>query len=364
MGTTLTAGDVADLAAGCALLGSGGGGDPHAFRLVLEGLLAERGPVRVVDPDDLPADALAVNVGFLGAPVVMTEKLFCEEPVVLAVEGMRRRLGRPVDAVMAAEIGGANGLSAAIAGSLLGLPVVDADGMGRAFPMSDQVSYSIHGRSASPTVASTEHGDVVCVESPDNRRVEDLVRAVSTANGAQCFTADYPLSGDDVRECAVLGSVSLARRLGAALADCRRGRRDPLDALAAAFAPQGPTAVRALFAGKVVDRRHATEGGFDRGTVTLASVPAGRTMTLDFQNEFLVARADGQVVATTPDIISVVDAETFSAIGSEGIRYGQRVRVVGIEAPARMRTPRALEVVGPGAFGLDLDYVPVRDGGS
>jgi len=357
---TLTEGDVDDLADGCALLGSGGGGESHSFRIVLRSLLAESGPVEVLDASTLAPDALAVNVGFVGAPIVMTEKLFCEQTVVLALEGMSRRLGRRIDAVMPAEIGGANGLSAFIAAALLGVPVVDADGMGRAFPMSDQITYAIYGRSASPTIATTEHGDVICVEGSSNRRVEMLVRALSSANGAQCFTADYPLSGEDVRACAVIGSISLARLIGASLNAARREHRDLLAALAAALREVGGVAVRALFDGKVTDCRHETRGGFGFGIASVESIPPGERMTVEFQNEYLVARRNGAAVATTPDIISIVDAETLANIGSESVRYGQRVKVIAIEAPMLMTTPPALAVVGPRAFGFDLDYHPIR----
>lgn len=352
-----TENDVDDLADGCALLGSGGGGESHSFRVALRAMLTARGPVEVLDPSSLAADALAVNVGFVGAPIVMTEKLFCESTVVSALEAMSRRLGRKIDALMPAEIGGANGMSAFIAAALIGAPVVDADGMGRAFPLSDQISYAIYGRSASPTIATTEHGDVICVDGGSNRRVELLVRALSTANGAQCFTADYPLSGDDVRACAVLGSISHARRIGAALNLARREHRDPLAALTDELT--GRT-VKSLLDGKVVDCRHETRNGFGFGVVRLESLPAGEQMVVEFQNEFLIARRNGIPVACTPDIISIVDTDTLANIGSESVRYGQRVKVIAIEAPALLTTPAALAVVGPRAFGIDMDYRSIR----
>ena len=36
-----------------------------------------------------------------------------------------------------------------------------------------------------------------------------------------------------------------------------------------------------------------------------------------------------------------------------------RVTVLGIPAPAQLRTPRALEYVGPRAFGYDMDFRPL-----
>lgn len=347
------------LAAGCTLLGSGGGGDPHIFQMVLEDLLLARGPVPVVHPDQLAADAQVVNVGFVGAPIVLTEKLFYEEEVTVALSAMSRRLGRRIDAIMAAEMAGANGLSAFIAASLLGVPVVDADGMGRAFPRSDQISYSFFGHSASPTVVSNEHGDVVCVETRANARMEHLVRALSVAAGSKCFSVDYPLSGSDVRTCAVVGTVSLAKRLGSAIQQARVSHQDLLVALQTALGDRGDALVRQLLEGKVTHCWNETRDGFGFGTVTLEPLPAGEPVTVEFQNEFLVGYQGERVLATTPDIISFVDAESLATITSDTVRYGQRVKVLAIQAPPLMRSPAALRVVGPRAFGFDLDYRPI-----
>ena len=354
--------EIPDLAEGCALLGSGGGGETHAFKLVLRQLLAERGPVRILDPADLADDALVVNVGFVGAPIIGVEKLFTNREILDALEGMRGRLGRPIDAVMAAEIGGGNGLTPLIAGSLLGVPVVDADGMGRAFPMSDQISYAIHGRSASPTVVATDHGDVIVLESASNRRMELLVRSISAAAGHKCFSVDYVLSGRDVRECAVLGTTTLAQRIGGALRRARSARADPIPLLQEALTGPGDLAARLLFEGKITACTNETRGGFNFGTVHASTIPAAAEITIHFQNEFLVAWQAGKPIAMTPDIISIIDADTLKPIGSEAVRYGQRIRIIAIRAPAMMRTPAALAVLGPRAFGLDVDYRPLESG--
>jgi uncharacterized protein len=351
--------DVDEFADGCALLGSGGGGNPYCFSTVLKELVAVRGPVRVLSPADLARDAVVVNVSFVGAPVVMTEKLLCEDQVRLAVDAMARRLGSPIHALIAAEIGGANGLLPMIAASLLDLPVVDADGMGRAFPMSDQVTYSIYGRSASPTIVTTEHGDVVCIDSKVNRRVELLQRALSQVNGNLVFTTDYVLSAEDVRDCAVLGSVSLALRLGRALKVSREAHSGLLTNLAEALTPVGDLAVKSIFDGKIIDCPHETRSGWTFGNVKLASLPEGSELTLDYQNEFLVARRGEVPVATTPDIISLLDSDTLGIIATDSVRYGQRVKVLAIEAPQLLRTAAALEVVGPQAFGYSISYCPV-----
>ena len=83
-------------------------------------------------------------------------------------------------------------------------------------------------------------------------------------------------------------------------------------------------------------------------------------MTIDFQNENLVARVDGEVTCMVPDLICVVDSERGEPITTELMRYGFRVTVLGFLAPALWTTPEGLRVVGPRAFGYDLDYTPLE----
>ncbi len=78
----------------------------------------------------------------------------------------------------------------------------------------------------------------------------------------------------------------------------------------------------------------------------------GSELEIAFQNENLVARRDGRLVAVVPDLICVLDAETAEPITTERLRYGQRVRVIGVSTPDLMRTPEALAVFGPSCFGL------------
>ena len=348
--------DVDDLAAGCSLLGSGGGGDPHTAVIAMRLLLEDGRSARIIEPADLSAEALVVSVGFVGAPMTVLEKLFTHTEMLTAIDAMQRRLGRPVDALIASEIGGMNGLTPLIAGALLGLPVVDADGMGRAFPLSSQVSYGIHGLCATPLVVSGEDGQLAVIETSNAAQAESMTRALCMAFGNKCFSVDYPLTKQQIEQYAVPRTVSLARAIGTALRMARARHSDPMSALRGALETAEAQAA-VLVEGRVVACEHRVDGGFGVGQVTVCGAD-GATLDLEFQNEFLVARENGQVRASTPDIISVVASDTFENITSDSIRYGQRVTVIAIDGPRIMMTPLALSVVGPRAFKFDFDHTP------
>jgi DUF917 family protein len=55
----------------------------------------------------------------------------------------------------------------------------------------------------------------------------------------------------------------------------------------------------------------------------------------------------------------VLDSVSGDAIGTETLRYGQRVSVIALPAPPVLLTPKGLAHVGPRAFGYDLDFQSV-----
>jgi DUF917 family protein len=87
----------------------------------------------------------------------------------------------------------------------------------------------------------------------------------------------------------------------------------------------------------------------------------GETVTIDVQNENLVARTSaGIILAVVPDLICLVDTDTAEPITTELLRYGLRVDVLGIPAPVELKTPEAPRVIGPAVFGYhDVEYVPM-----
>ena len=85
----------------------------------------------------------------------------------------------------------------------------------------------------------------------------------------------------------------------------------------------------------------------------------GELMAIDFQNENLVARHNGEIVCTVPDLICVVDSATGEPITTELLRYGFRVTVLGFPAPALWTTPEGLATAGPRVFGYPIVYRPL-----
>ena len=117
-----------------------------------------------------------------------------------------------------------------------------------------------------------------------------------------------------------------------------------------------------IWHGKVGDVQRRTVAGFARGEAAIAGLGEheGQTLRIEFQNEFLIARTGRETLATTPDLITILDAETGEPITTEGLRYGFRVVVISMPCDPRWRTAEGLALVGPGYFGYDETYIPIE----
>ncbi|MGQ9759437.1 MAG: DUF917 domain-containing protein [Candidatus Methanomethylicaceae archaeon] len=349
--------EIENIAIGAAILGTGGGGDPYIGKLMTIDAIEEMGPVKLIDPSELPDNALVVPTAMMGAPTVMVEKIPKGDEVLEALLMLEKKFGKKAFATISAEAGGLNSTIPLAVGARLNIPVVDGDGMGRAFPEIQMVTFHLHGISASPMSMADEKGNAVLLEAVDNYWVERLSRAVTVAMGGSAMIALYPMTGGQVKEAAVHGTISLAERIGKAIRDAQVRKEDPVRKIMEMLNGHQ------LFKGKIVDVERRTVAGFARGEARFEGIDEykGEEMAIQFQNENLVAIRNGTIVASVPDLITVLEMETALPITTEGLKYGYRAMVLGIPCHEKWRTKKGLEVVGPRYFGYDIDYIPVEE---
>ncbi|MHA7889062.1 DUF917 domain-containing protein [Roseicyclus sp.] len=354
--------DVDDLCTGAAFLGAGGGGDPYIGGLMVKQELLAGREIEIIDPDDLAPDTLVIPSAMMGAPTVLLEKIPSGEEPVRALRAVEHALGRKADATMPTEVGGINSTIPLFVGARLGIPVVDADGQGRAFPEIQMETFAIEGVSGTPMAIADEKGDCALIETDDHHRMEWIARGITIRMGGTAYWAAYPMTGTEVKRASVKHTLSLARQIGRIIRTSRHDKLDPFEELERFIATTSYGRAKRIFSGKITDLDRQTSRGFTLGSVTI-SPDNGRSAPciIDFQNENLSAKADGKVLALVPDIITVLDAETAVPITNETLRYGQRVAVMAVGVPPIMRSPAALKQFGPQAFGLSETYVSLAD---
>jgi DUF917 family protein len=130
---------------------------------------------------------------------------------------------------------------------------------------------------------------------------------------------------------------------------------------------------RSLFAGKIIDVKRDVSKGYTVGRCLISPLSADETevgdevetrhLVIPFQNEFLYAaytdeanKEETEVICTVPDLISIL-GEDGEAIGSQELRYGLRVVVIGMPAhPLWTGDAKGLKVGGPEYFGLNMEW--------
>ncbi|KAF1299534.1 hypothetical protein BAU15_02510 [Enterococcus sp. JM4C] len=352
----ITEEDLENISIGATLLGTGGGGDPFVGRLMALQAIQKYGPVKVLQLEELDDDALVMPVGAIGAPSVSNEKIASEEEIYGPAEVLKETFPERTQAIMPIEIGGGNSLLPIACAAKMGLPIVDADAMGRAFPESQMVTFFLKGYQPEIVAMADSQGNRVIFYPKDGEWSEKIARSITDVMGGSANMVDNVFPGKVVKECAIRGTLSLARQIGAELTNMKETTA-PVERLLTRL--NGFS----LFEGKINHIERNVEGGFTRGRATMTGISRnkGEELELLFQNELLLAKKDGQVVASTPDLICALDYETGRPITTETLRYGARIHVIALPCDPKWRTEKGIEVAGPRYFGYQVDYQPVEE---
>ncbi|MFD9888146.1 DUF917 domain-containing protein [Amycolatopsis sp. NPDC059027] len=348
-GQVLSVDDVDALRWGASLLGSGGGGEPRLGALWLNREMAGGARVEVVAVDTL-AEGWVLTVAVAGSTAsVGIEKLPAGDELSRCVAVAEKYHGVHIDAIGVVEVGGSNALFPFIAAVQTGKPVVDADLMGRAFSRLDQTVMEPGLTGA--WVCAEAHGAAMVVDGVDPRTAERVMRGALTGLGGWAALAYPPLSAETYRRIALRGTVWAAIRLGRryrAGADAGLDGPELAERLGADHLGQGTVLEVHRYAGK----------GFSSGSVALRTTDGKQVLRVEMQNEYAMVLRDGEVVATTPDVICLLDTHSLQVIQTGEVRRGHEVVVLALPVPDRLWHPDILPRVEPRAYGLDAE--PVR----
>lgn len=317
---TITDEWVERVAVGGAVLGGGGGGSLEEGiefgQLAVEYGSPQIKPLQALDPDDV-----VLTVSSVGAPAA-TET--CVRPVdyVRAVEVVVARLeqrGESVGALMTNEMGGFATVNGLLQSAVTGHPVVDAACNGRAHPTGPMGSIGLSQTDQSIQSAvggepGTERRLELVTEAQLATAATTIRRAAEDAGGGVAV-ARNPVSASYASENAAVEVYEQAEDVGRAVLEAGDG-----SAAADDIAGVLEGAVPVTGTVDLVDLE--TSGGFDVGTV----VVDGAEMT--FWNEYMTLDVDGERVATFPDLITTVDADTGWPISTAEIEEGRDVAVV------------------------------------
>lgn len=338
--------ELIDLSLGATLLGSGGGGSPDYDILMAEKHLLDYGKACLVDVEELKKEDLVVPIAFAGAPLVATEALPSGIECETILKSIEEVLGRKPTYLMPAEIGGANSLCPFLFAAKLNLPIVDADTIGRAFPELQMSSCNLFNVSSSPAFVADALGNLSMIRANNALALESIARQTIVAMGSSALIGIYLMDGELAKKAVVRGTVTQAIQLGKCIRETKAKGGNPIPML------EKEHGACLIGQGTICQINQSIEQGFLKGTVSLAS-PQGQ-IEIAYQNEYLKIELNGVAVALTPDIIVMLDSESYLPITSERLLYGMRVTILTLPAPSIWKSEEGLKLVGPDYFGYNM----------
>ena len=262
----------------------------------------------------------------------------------------------------------------------------DSYATGRAYPNLWQVIVAVQedNQILPCAIASGDGRALIMTKSPNDKLIDQTLRAPSIEMGYYVGFCARPTTTELVQRWAIKNTLSQAWRIGRCIA--RAGKNNTMNTVTEQIIEEmgGPESAKVLFRGKIVDVERRLFKGHSHGEVVIkhletevgqsldcpvAGVPAAATggeLRIPFMNENLLARhiAKGgkeTVIASVPDLITVLNASNGKALGIGEYRYGVVVNVLGVAcSPVWNGNDRGLNAGGPVAFGYDdVKYRPL-----
>ena len=337
----ITLDDIESLAVGAWVLGTGGGGSPYLGLLNMRALYKEGHRVQLMPSDELADDDWIAAVSNMGAPLVGQERLTDSRTIARAVALMEEHTGHSFRGIMSLEIGGGNSIQPLMAAAHLKRPVIDSDMMGRAYPEAQMTSVAVGDLKPCPLTTVDVRGlESVVDKVPTWKWMERVSRKICVEYGSIASTCKAPRTGAEVKKWGIHGTTTKAIAIGHAVREAQRRHEDPIAAILGGRAGQGALQGQG---GRRRAPRHRGLPARPHAVRRHGRLP-GAALELNFQNEWIVAWLDGKPIAMSPDLICVLDSVSGEAVGTETIRYGQRVTVIALPPP-----PVFLSREGPAA---------------
>ncbi|MGX2947061.1 DUF917 domain-containing protein [Enterococcus alishanensis] len=349
---------VENIAVGAAFLGTGGGGDPYIGKMMALSAIKQHGSVQLISSEEVTDDDFFIPSAMMGAPSVLIEKFPKGDEFLRVFQKLSSYLNiEKISGTFPMEAGGVNSMIPIVVAASLGIPIVDCDGMGRAFPELQMTTFNLGGVSSTPMAITDEKGNIGISETINNKWTERLARVQTVEMGASSLISIYPSNGRQLKDHGIHGIVTLSEKIGEVI--CSNESEETIKLKNLLDLINGVE----LFQGKIMDVIRNVKNGFNLGEAMLEGLHenTGSSMKISFQNENLIAEKNGEVVAMTPDLICMVDLETLMPVTTETLKYGKRIRVIALPCHEKWQSAKGIELVGPRYFGYDLDYIPLKE---
>jgi DUF917 family protein len=351
VGRRLNSDDLEAALVGGLFLSAGGSGQGGGDRHRVQGRMAlDYSGVELVSLDEVDPEGTIITATAVGAPGLANPSIAPRD----CVDSARRliaMLDKPPVGVICGHVPGFN---AWLVAATLGIRYVDAASNGRGHPTVKMGGMGLASRPDVPIIQVGRGGNqsdgsrLTVVAEGNIVRTSTVMRQAAVVNGGLIYAARGPLTAAFVKENGAAGAITFQIDLGRAM-----------------LRAKGPDRIRAtvdflagelLMNGEVTANSVAYAGGFDVGRMSVRGTEG--EVVLGIYNEYMTADLDGRRLATFPDMIGTLDAESGAPVAVSELPAGSRVAVI---IAHRSKFPVGKGALDPAVFpeveeatGLDL----------
>lgn len=353
----LTHENMLDIINGSALLGAGGGGSIKSGLMLAEQIKALNIEPILITVDELKGSEKIATVAGMGAPIAILEKGFDIESIN-ALELLERTIGSKINYLIPVETGAFNTMVPIYAGARKDLPILDADGAGRAVPELEMLMFHFYNIPPSPFAIADKKSNAAVVYTENSYDCENIARNVISALGSSGGIASYVMDGKMCKKAMIPGTVSIAEKIGVTIREAMENNIDFVKLLIDQF--NGYELIR----GKVQDMRVQTKEGFDFGRYIIQGYGKykGSVVSVEYKNENMIAKKNGRMVAMVPDSICTISLRG-QALTNVELEEGMEVVLLAFPCHTKWRELNGYKVFKHviEKLGYDGDYVTVEE---
>ena len=353
-----------DIIYGCAVLGTGGGGNLQSGLNMIEECYDQGNVIEMAELSELGDDDFVATPYGCGAPRLLdgtTDDRYAKLPrldypaPLLAFRTLEEYMGKKFFAVASSELCAESTAEALYIAGRLGIPIMNADAAGRSVPDLQYSTYFVKKKPIYPMAVATEFGETVLIkEVVDDFRAEAVARAIAVVSDNMVGIADHPMSGRDYKESVIPEAMTYAMRIGEILRETRESGGDGhMVAEAIARNMQG----RIMFRGTITDAPWEARDGYNYGEIHLAGIDKFKSDTyrICFKNENIISFKNGEVDVTSPDLICMIDKGGIP-VNTPNFGKDQELTILALPSPGIWVSEEGLKCFDLNYFGFDVQY--------
>jgi DUF917 family protein len=344
---------------GSIFLGVGGGGKANNILSFCEEIFSKGLTIPLLDIEDLEETNNYAAVGLIGSPEVIDDFYCTGKEGIKALETLQSITKDEVKGIFTLECAGVNVLYPILVASLLELPFIDGDSMGRAFPELQMTTFHLNEQPLMPFILCNTGLRIYEYYDVDNFLLDLNIRHVLSEYNNIGFFASCASKGSNLRKMLIPRTLSFTYEIGKVFMDIS-SYEDIINNLIKSTKNSIYGASIELFLGEIDNIENVDHKNWQSIYMKGIKHYKGEAFQILTQNENLIAYKNNALAAMAPDLISLISLDTLTPISNNDLSKGMKVAVIGTPAPLVWKTIDGLNIVGPKCFGYKSPYKPLE----